>query len=79
MTVSAGQEEQAEIVSIRNHHRRTKNNGARNEEKNFPVLKVSTREKEEGEDSLKTMELFPGMASDTLRDFHQVVKPYLKH
>lgn len=49
------------------------------EEKNFPALKYSTRETEEGEDSLKIMDLFPGMASETLWDFHQVIKHCLQH
>lgn len=49
----------------------------RSEEKIFSVLKFSTREKEEGEDNLKIMDLFLDMASNTLADFYQVIKLYL--
>lgn len=36
-------------------------------------------ETEGGQDNLKSVQLFPGVAYDTMGDFHQVIKHQLKH
>lgn len=49
------------------------------EKKRFFALIFRTRETEGGQDNLRSVELFPGVASDKLSDFSQVINPHLKH